>query len=398
MKQERKLSEICNIFSGSRPKGGAISSGVLSIGAEHISSDGYFDLSNPKYIPEKYFKNLKRGILKSGDILLVKDGATTGKVGFFGNEAPFTEGAVNEHVFVLRVNDSKVIIPQFIYYFLKSKTGNNAILKRKVGSAQGGINLSIGDIKIVLPTLSEQQDIVSLLEEIDDLRQKQRKAIELTRQMIPALFYEMFGDPITNSMRWDVVRLGDHSSKVGSGATPKGGDSSYKAEGIALIRSLNVRDGEFRWKDLARIDDTQASTLSNVIVEENDVLLNITGASVARVCCAPKEVLPARVNQHVCIIRTTSKVQPRFLESLLLSSSMKNRLLRIGESGATRQAITKAQVLALEIPLPPVELQKIFIQKAQECLSLLEHQEQSLQKLDALFETTLNQFFYQDNL
>jgi type I restriction enzyme, S subunit len=73
MKQERKLSEICNIFSGSRPKGGAISSGVLSIGGEHISSDGYFDLSNPKYIPEKYFKNLKRGILGEGAVTYLAD-------------------------------------------------------------------------------------------------------------------------------------------------------------------------------------------------------------------------------------------------------------------------------------------------------------------------------------
>lgn len=279
---------------------------------------------------------------------------------------------------------------RYLYYALK----NLNLKELAISTSLPGLNRdTLCGQKISLPSINEQIEIASLLDEIDDLRQKQCKAIEMTQLMIPALFYEMFGDPVMNSMGWKVTKIGDHSSKVGSGATPKGGDSAYKAEGIALIRSLNVRDGEFRWKDLARIDDAQAAKLSNVIVEENDILLNITGASVARVCCAPMEVLPARVNQHVCIIRTTSTVQPRFLESLLLASSMKNKLLRIGESGATRQAITKAQVLALEIPLPPIELQKIFTQKAQECLSLLENQKQSLQKLDDLFNSTLHQVF-----
>ncbi|MCK5682371.1 restriction endonuclease subunit S [bacterium] len=192
------------------------------------------------------------------------------------------------------------------------------------------------------------------------MRAKRRESLTELDTLLQATFLDMFGDPATNPMGWDLVSLGEHTSKVGSGATPKGGNESYKTEGIALIRSLNVRDGKFQWKNLARIDDTQASKLANVVVEANDVLLNITGASVARVCYAPRQIIPARVNQHVCIIRTTASVESKFLEKLLLSNSMKRKLLRIGESGATRQAITKAQVLGLEIPLPPLNLQRRF--------------------------------------
>src|SRR5258706_16338327 len=98
-------------------------------------------------------------------------------------------------------------------------------------------------------------------------------------------------------------KLKDITSKIGSGATPKGGGNNYKAKGISLIRSQNVLDFKFSYDGLAFIDDEQADDLKNVIVKEDDVLLNITGDSVARVCKVPKEILPARVNQHVVIIR-----------------------------------------------------------------------------------------------
>ena len=81
---------------------------------------------------------------------------------------------------------------------------------------------------------------------------------------------------------WIQRSLRDVTAKIGSGATPKGGKASYKQSGISLIRSLNVHDGEFRTKNLAFIDDAQAKQLDNVVIEAGDVLLNITGASVAR--------------------------------------------------------------------------------------------------------------------
>ena len=86
---------------------------------------------------------------------------------------------------------------------------------------------------------------------------------------------------------------------------PRGGNNSYKTEGITLIRSLNVYDFEFSYGGLAFINEEQASEtrLARVIVEPQDILLNITGASVARCCIVPEHLLPARVNQHVSLVR-----------------------------------------------------------------------------------------------
>jgi type I restriction enzyme S subunit len=153
---------------------------------------------------------------------------------------------------------------------------------------------------------------------------------------------------------WVSKRLSEVTSKIGSGATPLGGEAAYKQHGIALIRSLNVHDGEFRLKDLAFLDQVQASRLDNVIVESGDILLNITGASVARCCLVPEEVLPARVNQHVAIVRPLQNLLlPKFLQYMLVSRDCKDRLLHTGESaGSTRQALTKAQLQDFVVRFP----------------------------------------------
>jgi type I restriction enzyme S subunit len=81
---------------------------------------------------------------------------------------------------------------------------------------------------------------------------------------------------------------------------------------------MNVHDSEFRERKLAFIDEKQAKELNGVTLQENDVLLNITGASVARCCIFPTEYLPARVNQHVSIIRPKKDmIDARFLNLLL---------------------------------------------------------------------------------
>ena len=146
-------------------------------------------------------------------------------------------------------------------------------------------------------------------------------------------------------MTWEVKKLGEITTKIGSGATPRGGQKSYKTEGISLIRSMNVHDRYFKEKNLAFIDDEQANDLSNVTLQANDVLLNITGASIARCCIVPDKYLPARVNQHVSIIRPNPEIMDSsFLNLLLTSKYYKDQLLFTGEQGSTRQAITKVQL------------------------------------------------------
>jgi len=250
--------------------------------------------------------------------------------------------------------------------------------------------------EVILPPLAEQRRIAEVLDKAEALRAKRRAALAQLDSLTQSLFLDLFGDPATNPKGWPLVRLGDQTKKIGSGSTPTGGETAYRAEGISLIRSLNVRDGEFTFKDLAHIGDEQAAKLAGVIVEENDVLLNITGASVARVCRAPSSVIPARVNQHVCIIRPKPTLNAVFLEQFLLTEQIKRRLLKIGGAGATREAITKAQIEVFEAICPPLDLQHEFARRITAVEKLKTAQRTALAELDALFASLQHRAFRGD--
>ncbi len=158
---------------------------------------------------------------------------------------------------------------------------------------------------------------------------------------------------------WEVVSLVEHCKKIGSGATPRGGSSVYLEEGeITLIRSQNVYNEGFKRDGLVFITEEAAEKLKNVIVEENDILLNITGDSVARVCMVDNQVLPARVNQHVSIIRPKeSSFNPLYLRYQLVSPQVQQLLLNYASAGATRHALTKSMIENLGIPKPDLDTQ-----------------------------------------
>jgi len=167
---------------------------------------------------------------------------------------------------------------------------------------------------------------------------------------LSAIYKDLFADA---ESRFPKVPLQKICSKIGSGATPKGGKTAYIREGISLIRSTNVFDFNFEYDELAHINQSQADALSNVIVEPNDVLFNITGVSVARCCIVPTDVLPARVNQHVMIVRPhKGESMSYYIMFTLCSADNKAKLLGIGQSGSTREAINKQELESFEIPVP----------------------------------------------
>jgi len=158
---------------------------------------------------------------------------------------------------------------------------------------------------------------------------------------------------------WQPVQLDNYCSKIGSGSTPRGGEQVYQAEGTALIRSQNVYNGQFITDGLAFLGEEEATQLDGVTVEKGDVLLNITGDSVARCCQVPESLLPARVNQHVAIIRAKpEEFDSRFLKYFLISPFMQATMLSFAGNGGTRKALTKEMIQNFAVPKPPLPIQE----------------------------------------
>lgn len=153
---------------------------------------------------------------------------------------------------------------------------------------------------------------------------------------------------------WPSVALGDVCTKIGSGATPRGGKQAYVQNGpYSLIRSQNVHNTGFSHDGLAFISQEQADALQNVEVRRDDVLLNITGDSVARVCQVDPLVLPARVNQHVAIVRPDpGKLDPEYLRYYLAAPEGQLTLLSWAGSGGTRNALTKRMIESFVMEAP----------------------------------------------
>ncbi|GAB1417220.1 hypothetical protein MASR2M117_26260 [Paludibacter sp.] len=313
------------------------------------------------------------------DIMLVWDGSV-GQMGFGRS------GYVGSTMVKLKVKNKKLFSPYFIYRFLQTKS---EYLKRKAtGATIMHINRkSLEQLEIPDMNLNDQLHIANILSKAAYLISQRKESIRLLDEFLKSTFLEIFGDPVRNEKKWNKVVLGDVCKKIGSGATPKGGKESYHKEGVSLVRSLNVHNDEFIYKNLAFIDDNQAHELKNVIIEKSDVLLNITGASVARCCIVPKDILPARVNQHVSILRPNSSfLKPIFLSRMFTSINYQLKLIKDAKSkGATREAITKEEIEQMRVIAPPLELQTRFAQIVEKTEVLKTQYQQSLQEFEDLY-------------
>lgn len=198
---------------------------------------------------------------------------------------------------------------------------------------------------------------------------------------------------------WKTYRLGEICSKIGSGATPRGGKEAYfETEEYSLIRSQNVLDFSFSKDGLAFISEEQAKELRNVTIERGDILLNITGDSVARVCQVPDEIFPARVNQHVAIIRGNSLIiNQNYLKYYLLEPSFKGYMLGMSSSGATRNALTKAMIENFEINVPDLPTQTQIAQILTSLDDKIELNLQMNQTLEAMAQALFKEWFVNFN-
>lgn len=190
-------------------------------------------------------------------------------------------------------------------------------------------------------------------------------------------------------------KLGELCLKIGSGATPRGGSNVYLKQGdVAFIRSQNIQNVQFTKLGLVYLQQTHADQLVNVSVEQGDVLLNITGDSVARCCQVDPTVLPARVNQHVAIIRPNGqKLNSQFLKYYLVSSHMQKFMLGLAGAGATRSALTKSMIESFKVPVPSIQEQRRIAQILGSLDDKIELNRQMNETLEAMGQALFKSWF-----
>ncbi len=185
-------------ISGSRPLGGVRedTEGVPSLGGENILANGGITYEVLKRIPHQFFQLMPKGHLSKEDVLINKDGAQTGKVGFY--DGTFDKAAVNEHLFILRSKNG-AIEQRLLYYYLLFSETQSAIVRRITGSAQPGLNSQFVDaIRLTIPSAQcEQRYITKVLSVVDEAIEQTESLIIKTRQIKTGLMHDLFTRGVT---------------------------------------------------------------------------------------------------------------------------------------------------------------------------------------------------------
>jgi type I restriction enzyme, S subunit len=399
---------------------------------------GNYDLSDIRKYGE-----VKKGytFFKNGDIIFAKitPCMENGKIAIV-NELKNGIGFGSTEFHVIRLVDDKMSRPFYFYYLIQDNFRDTA--QRNMKGTAGQLRVSSDYIKnsiVPIPPINEQKRIVSKIEELfseldnvkDTLEKVKLQLVQYRQSLLKSAFegklteewrieksdelesvntiLKILDNDCSNSnylqiikkskklpISWEFIKIGRMEKFVGSGITPKGGKSVYQDEGIPFIRSQNVYPNGLHLENIAYVSKELHNKMSRTHIQDYDVLLNITGASIGRANFIPSNFGEGNVNQHVCIIRCHSKVNPQFFSYWLNSPKCQDTIFS-SQQGQTRQGLNYSQIRDMVFPICSLEEQEQIVSKLEQGLSLIENTENitntMLKKLETLRSSILKQAF-----
>jgi len=347
---------IASIESGSRPKGGVskYSDGVPSLSAEHIRPDGLFIFEKIKYVPQDFYHNASRGIIRKDDILIVKDGATTGKSAIVEDNFPFSEAMINEHTFVLRTKSS--LHPKYCFYCLRGEFASDCFDAAKRKGVIGSLSKSFtAEIDIPIPAMEEQRRIVSRIEALtrraDQARRLRQEAIGEAETMLAAGISEVLANH-----DYEKARLGDcifPKDTWNARRQPRGSIRYIEISGIDNKCGLII--------STKKVDAKTAPSRAKRIVHTGDVIFATTRPNLKNIAIVPNELDGEICSTGFCVLRPrTGLVLSGWLFLVTRSDWFISQIVRHDEKNAY-PSVSDNEVLAIEIPIPAMERQETIV-------------------------------------
>lgn len=378
---ERIEQITSHIESGKRPSGGVgqISSGAYSLGGEHIHKEtGYLELKTIKYVPLSFYKNAEKGKIQSGDILICKDGALTGKIALVRDELNNIQAMVNEHVFILRCVEKTT--QQYLFYILHSDMGQRLLKANITGSAQGGLNsTNLKNIKVPFPPLDIQQKIVAECQKIDDEYNRTRMKIEVYRNKIANIFNEL-----------EVITRGVRRFKIGE---------LCKVKGV----SLNPQEyhGSVNYLGLENIEGNTGKIIGDYVHEYQSIqsVKNVFGTGdilYGKLRPNLNKVYLAEMNgvcsTDILVLTADAEKIDAMLLSHYLRSQVFNKQVLTTVSGQQLPRTSWGEISALKIPVPNLETQQSIITQINEYEAQIATCEQIIATLPAQKQAVLQKW------
>ena len=376
----KKLGEVAKLINGFAfqsamfQKAGLPIVRISNIQDDKITSDFVY------FNRDDYNIDFEKFEVLYGDILIAMSGATTGKVGInYNDEVLYLNQRVGK--IVPREN----VIQRYLFYYLKTNAAKSLSIAQ--GVAQPNLSTQqINSFVLPVPPLSEQQRIVSELDLLSIIIEKKKAQLTESDQLAQSIFYDMFGDPVTNEKGWEVKKLGEVCETTSGGTPSKNHPEYYEGGMIPWLRSGEVCQG-FIYNTEMFITEEGLKCSSAKMIPVNSVAIAMYGATVGQVGIIKT---PLCTNQAICSILPNNHFVPIFLYHFLLSK--KNDFLKVAVGGA-QPNISQAVIKQTIIGIPPLSLQQSFASK----IEAIEHQkalvQQSITETESLFNSRMDYYF-----
>jgi len=358
----KQLKHVCKIIMGQSPSSDEYN--INQYGLPFLQGNAEFGKQNPT--PKLYCRQPNKKA-KKGDILLSVR-APVGALNIADREYGIGRGLCAIRSYSVNNNYS--------WYLMHGVL--NELYLMMTGSTYDAVSAEdVKNVTAIVPMLNEQKAIANYLDlktsEIDSLIADKEKLIEKLEEYKQSIITEAVTKGLNPNVKikdsgiewigdipehWDVKKVKHITSYIGSGKTPRGGSEVYPEHGVLFLRSQNIYPDGLWLKEKIFIDEEMDHEMKNTRVKRQDVLLNITGASIGRASIVPDDFPRANVNQHVCILRSLiMKVVPSLLHIIITSKYLQSQIF-MHQSGSSREGLNFEQVGNLMIALPPIEEQR----------------------------------------
>lgn len=356
--EQRKLPEFVSFFNGlTYTPDDVEETGTLVLRSSNVKNGEIVDADNV-YVNDKVVTSEN---VQKGDIIVVVRNGSRALIGKHAQiKASMPNTVIGAFMSGMRSEHSS-----FVNALLDTSAFENEIAKNMGATINQITGYMFSKMEFMIPSGEEQQKIGEYFQSLDHLITLHQRKYDETKTLKKYMLQKMFpqnGEKVPEirfdgfTEDWEQRKLGNITVKIGSGKTPSGGKSAYVETGIPLIRSQNVNGDKVDFADIVFVDETTDESMANSRVYTNDVLLNITGASIGR-SAVYKGLESANVNQHVCIIRPTEGYQPDFIQ-LNLSSDNGQKQIDASQAGGGREGLNFQEIGKMQFCFPSLNEQK----------------------------------------
>ena len=380
----KKLGEVCETSSGGTPskthkeyyeggnipwlRSGEVSQGLIYDTELYITAEG-LDNSSAKIFP-------------IDTVVIAMYGATVGQVGVLKN-------AMSTNQAVCGIFPTPKFAPLFLVYYLKAK--KSYFLSLAAGGAQPNISQQIiRDTYISIPPREEQERIVEELDCLSGVIEKKREQLKQLDALAQSIFYQMFGDPITNEKGWEVKKLGEvceDKKKILRASKKCALDDAINYIDISAIDNIN---------NVITIPTPyifeEAPSRAQQVVQLGDVIVSMVRPNLKNIAIVNCDYDNLIASSGFCVLRARKEMTTPFLFYIVKSDAFTMYLMdRV--SGANYPAVRESDITDYITIVPPISLQQEFADKIEAIEKQKELIKKSISETETLFNARMDYYF-----